>query len=651
MRFVLRFVVLTLLVAGCLLAAVPITITSNPVGTFNVEGSGCTRGGYTTPQTLDWTAGATCTVTFRSPQTVRWQDGVTSNPRTIVAPSQAVTYSASLASTLPPPPGSYEVTQISTGSNAVMNNSGQVAGISNNSVFLWTPLTPNGPLGTLVDIGSGLLQGSIAVNDRGQVVGTTSLSQAFLWSPDSPNGTSGTVTPLFQGTAAWDPSRAIAINTFGQITGVQAGTSFIWTPSSPNGTAGTLNTDSRLAGQNGIGGINDFGQAIVNNPASLFTPTVANGATGSFTPIPALPGYTNNYLIAINRGGTILGESCTNAGCDHGFLWTPTAANGATGTAVEIPLPLGYASMYPAALNAGGQVVGMITAGGGVSTPFLYSGGTMYDLSILGGVPAAINDQGQILINTPAGAAVATLGILSPAPGPGTVAITIATAFNLLRNPLLSFTVTGAGCNPGGYNTPQTLYWIPGSNCTVTFLSPQSVQIGTRFVFQSWQDGATTNPRVIVAPAQAATYTAAFTTQYLVAAGANPPQGGSVSGGGWYTAGAAATLGATPAAGYRLLNWSPSPPIVPPASTSATVTVVSAQTITVNFEPLSALPPNYLVSQIALGSRATAINNFGQVVGSSPGLPNGAFLWTPVAANSPAGTMTTIDGPKRRRYQ
>ena len=140
-----------------------------------------------------------------------------------------------------------------------------------------------------------------------------------------------------------------------------------------------MNSDSRLIG---LKGINDFGQAVINNPANyfnpqpvLFTPTVANGASGSFTQITALPGAGYTQLQAINNNGTIIGASCATNGAQpcEGFLWAPTSANGTVGVAAEIPLPTGFVSMAPMALNNGGQVVGtMLAAGGGRNTVFIH---------------------------------------------------------------------------------------------------------------------------------------------------------------------------------------------------------------------------------------------------------------------------------------
>lgn len=223
-------------------------------------------------------------------------------------------------------PGQYTISLVATnaGVAAAINNFGQVAGSTfsptGTSVFLWTPLTANGNAGTLIDLG-GLpvlaATGSVVngINNRGQVVGTTSsqssaVFQVFLWSPTTPNGTAGSVSaPLGN---AGSQTFGVGVNDFGQIAANfnLAGNSGaeIWTPSQPNGTSGAVNADSRLTS---IVAINNFGQAIVEAypSALLFTPSVANGSSGTFTPIPGLPLANSTQLIAINGNGTILGTS------------------------------------------------------------------------------------------------------------------------------------------------------------------------------------------------------------------------------------------------------------------------------------------------------------------------------------------------------
>jgi hypothetical protein len=101
-------------------AQVAVLIASSPSGlTFNVSGTGCSPGPYTTGQTLQWTQGSSCQVSFSSPVSLgtgtqavfaSWNDGNANNPRTFTA-STAATYTASfqiqyLATTQVSPVGS-----------------------------------------------------------------------------------------------------------------------------------------------------------------------------------------------------------------------------------------------------------------------------------------------------------------------------------------------------------------------------------------------------------------------------------------------------------------------------------------------------------------------------------------------------------------
>jgi hypothetical protein len=82
-----------------------VTITSSPSGlAFTSAGSGCAAGSYTTPQTLIWTAGTTCTLNVATPQNgapgvqyafSQWENGLTSTTRTVPAPTSTATYNAS----------------------------------------------------------------------------------------------------------------------------------------------------------------------------------------------------------------------------------------------------------------------------------------------------------------------------------------------------------------------------------------------------------------------------------------------------------------------------------------------------------------------------------------------------------------------------
>jgi len=537
----------------------------------------------------------------------------------------------------------YSVTQITAnGSANAINNYGQVVGSSGSSAFLWTPLVANSTAGSLIDLGglpANAPSGAAAwINDRGQVVGTTDFtafrtSEAFLWTPDTPNGTTGSMVAFAGSAEDYTTFTAQAINSFGQIIGQYAGYSYIWTPSAANGTTGTLDADVHL---DRLAAINDLGQGVISGGQQmiLFTPASPNSTQGTFTTLGTDTG------VAINRNGTVLGSSS---------LWTPNILNGTVGSTTALP-PLAGVTWYALALNNSGQVAGYQRRANGTFTPVLYSGGAVTDLSAVsallsGGSAVAINDAGEIVVN--ANNAVYLVSWAMPSqPAPGEVAVTIAS-----QPAGQAFTVTGTGCHPGGYTAPQMLGWIPGSACTVAFLSPQSNSIGTRYLFNGWQDGLpnNANPRPIVAAAQQATFTANFSTQYFVTTAEDLPESGTISGGGWYFAGVTATLTATPAGGYRLVSLTEAPLGTTPNGNTLTATVNAPFAVTANFTPMvPSAPGQYVQTLIADNASAfsgNAVNNYGQAVGHHPILGSGtaeAFLWTPVSANGINGSLIDL---------
>lgn len=106
--------------------SVQVTITSAPVTGlgFTVSGSSCTPGTYTSPATLTWSPGASCTVQWDSPQFLNafteysfidWLNGGSTNPQTITAPLTATTYTGVFVSGPPPAPVAVTVTSVPAG--------------------------------------------------------------------------------------------------------------------------------------------------------------------------------------------------------------------------------------------------------------------------------------------------------------------------------------------------------------------------------------------------------------------------------------------------------------------------------------------------------------------------------------------------------
>ena len=119
----------------------------------------------------------------------------------------------------------------------------------------------------------------------------------------------------------------------------------------------------------------------------------------------------------------------------------------------------------------------------------------------------------------------------------GSVSVTVMAIVTVTAYPANAGTVTGEGA------------YIVGSNAVLTATAIN----GWRFV--SWNDGATDNPHVIVAPPTNCTYTANFLHAATVTTEARPPKGGWTTGGGTYAVGSNAILTATASNGWVFLNW------------------------------------------------------------------------------------------------
>jgi uncharacterized membrane protein len=232
-----------------------------------------------------------------------------------------------------------------------INNSGEIAG-NTGSPFgvasLW-----NGKNWTQL----GILPGgyySIAsgINDFGQVAGWSTTSRSggadvFLWTPSSPNGTIGSMIDLGGGFAA-------AINAKGQVTGIAVatnGNAFLWTPSSPNGTSGTMialgTLDPSALGGNGSSwgvALNSSGVVVgASNPTGATSGSQTHaviwqpGTNGGYTltdlntSIPSGTGWTLYQADAINDSGDIVVEATNpNLGDTYALLLTPSTTAAAT---------------------------------------------------------------------------------------------------------------------------------------------------------------------------------------------------------------------------------------------------------------------------------------------------------------------------------
>jgi hypothetical protein len=127
--------------------------------------------------------------------------------------------------------------------------------------------------------------------------------------------------------------------------------------------------------------------------------------------------------------------------------------------------------------------------------------------------------------------------------------------------------------------TPKTYCWAPGESHTVSAPAAIPGATGTELMFSKWSDGGAV-AHTIRTSNTIATLAAVYLQAYLVTAVANPATGGTVSGGGWYTSGQAATISAAPNPGFTFTSFSgPLTSTVNPLK----VPVSAPVTVTANF--------------------------------------------------------------------
>jgi len=197
----------------------------------------------------------------------------------------------------------------------------------------------------------------------------------------------------------------------------------------------------------------------------------------------------------------------------------------------------------------------------------------------------------------------------------------------------LAFSTSGTGCVPGTYITPVTLIWTPASSCELSVVTPQS-SAGAEYAFSQWQDGTTATTDAVTAPSTSAIYNLTFSTSYQLTTSATT--GGSVSAGGYYAAGANATVTATPSTGYYFVNFTGT---TTSTSNPLTLAMNGPQTITANFAQQQ--------TPVVTFPSASAIN-YGQTLasssftGGSNSVP-GTFAFTaPSTAPSAGATAQSV---------
>ena len=310
----------------------------------------------------------------------------------------------------------YRVTDLGTVSGLApfsqgfgLNDSGEAVGRTGASIT--SPFTSqSGSMTALPLPPGGRSSGSaeaLDVNNSGVAVGdftnSTGGVQAAKWQ-------NGVATNL--GVTATDQSFAWAINDVGTIVGygnAQGGGAFMWNPDGSvvkifNGQAYAINNAGQVAGE-------------VNNQAVLWQ----NGITWN---LGYLPGYTSSHAFGINDAGAVVGWS--DFGHPEAFVWI-------NGVMTDLGNLSGGTSGVAWDINDAGQIVGW-SFRSGIQNATLWENGTAQSLSSLvdpidplfGTVfrgATAINDVGQILVNSSTRAYLLTPEQQRSVPEPASLAL------------------------------------------------------------------------------------------------------------------------------------------------------------------------------------------------------------------------------------
>ncbi len=133
------------------------------------------------------------------------------------------------------------------------------------------------------------------------------------------------------------------------------------------------------------------------------------------------------------------------------------------------------------------------------------------------------------------------------------------------------------------YTAPQTFDWDLDSVHTIETPSPQTTT-GTRYVFADWSDGGAIS-HLVTATEAVTTYTANFTTQYLLTTAVAPAGGGGVAANptspdGYYSSGTVVQVTANPSPYSNFTGWTGD--LTGPGNPQS-VTMSAPRSVTANF--------------------------------------------------------------------
>jgi probable HAF family extracellular repeat protein len=253
----------------------------------------------------------------------------------------------------------YSVTDLGQIGGYAVNGSGEVAGAggiagpaSPNHAFLWI----SGRAHDLGVLPGGHSSRANAIDNSGQVAGTATDAAYndhafFTAGPSMPMQNLGTLH-------GWPYSEAFAINSSAEVVGDSASpnggnTGFWWTRNTGMRPLHAL-IGGRLCRATAI---NDLAQIVGYSDTSagrlVWHACLWPRSTWVPEDLGTLPRFDASFASGINRSGQIVGESATNAGLVHAFIWSKQTGMVDLGTLD----PNGFSTAK--AINDSGEVVGI----------------------------------------------------------------------------------------------------------------------------------------------------------------------------------------------------------------------------------------------------------------------------------------------------
>src|ERR1022692_4457124 len=427
---------------------------------------------------------------------------------------------------------------------------------------------------------------------------TASFATQYLLTTSASPGAGGTVTPvsgLFYGSGTVVPISATAnsgysfTNWSGNVAAPTSASTTV-TMSAPQTVTANFVSTSGITVTTSPPGL----QIVVDAGAPVMAPQTYNWAAGS------------SHTIGVNSpqagaaGTRYAYASWSDGGAQTHSITVPNSQ--ATYTA-------SFATQYQLTTSASPGVGGTVTPVSGL----FYDSGTVVPIT-------AAPSSGYSFTNWSGNVA---------SPSSASTTVTMSAPQTVMANFVSTSGITVATSPPGlqivvdagpPVMAPQTYNWAAGSSHTIGVNSPQAGAAGTRYAYTSWSDGGGQTHSITV-PNSPTTYTASFTTQYLLTTSASPGAGGTVTpvSGSFYGSGTVVPISATANSGYSFTNWSGN--VAAPTSASTTVTMSAPQTVTANFSSTSgitiAASPPGLQIVVDAGTPVMAPQTYNWAAGSS----------------------------------